>query len=305
MTIPILLILICSCKCFMEVFEIDLGNTRRGGPIQVIDLDDIMNNLNKRRGVMREITIEVSPEGITETTKTIDNEGNETIEITQKGNLNKGGKRTNAGEIIFGLDNSIENLIFGLLNGQGIEIGFGSGNPMIRDQEKENDHEEEAKEHDNERHRFDNITEAELEFDEEKKASPIVIEKIEEEVIKEKNKSPNKRKNKNKEKKIKDTSSHKTLGEDLITQINHAHVKVEELKKEKPKINILAKVIKFVFYFMALIIMIFILRITMKHFSLTKGSSTNIETSSDTINKVENIITDNTNENKEKLDKAD
>ncbi len=299
--ITILFILFCGFHSFMEVFEIDIGNARRGGPVQVINLDDLMNNLNRRRGVMREITIEVSPEGITETTKTIDNDGNETIEITQKGNLNKSGKRTNAGEIIFGLDNSIENLIFGLLNGGGIEVEFGRVNPMMIENTKST--EEENKEHAIEKHRFDNLTDAELEFDEEKRTSPIVIETIEEEEVKDKNKTQKKKKGKNK--KDKDSSNHKSLGEDLITQINHAHVKVEELKKEKPKINILAKVIKFVFYFMALVIMIFILRLTLKHFSLTKGSSMNIESSSNTTNKVENIVTDNINDNKDKIDKAD
>lgn len=302
--IAIFLILFYSCNSFGfgEIIEIELGNNRRG-PVQVIDLNDIMNNLNRRRGVMREITIEVSPEGITETTKTIDNEGNETIEITQQGNLNKGNKRTNAGEIIFGIDNSIENLIFGLLNGR-MEIG---GRNHIIDKEDIEEVEETEKEHEYEKHRFDNITTADLEFESDSTIKREIID--DDETNKNKPNNDKRKSKKKKDKKLKDKlnkSNHKSLGEDLITQINHAHIKVEELKKEKPKISFLAKVIKFVFYFLALIIMIFIMRVTLKHISLAGDYSKSSQNLSDTVNKdhIENIITENA-DNKEKIEKAD
>ena len=95
-----------------------MGGRNNRGPVQVIDMNKLINDIGSRKGhFVREVTIEMTPEGITETTRTIDEDGNQTVEV-KNGNLSKNGKRANPGEMIHSFDNHIENLIFGLLHGQ-------------------------------------------------------------------------------------------------------------------------------------------------------------------------------------------
>jgi hypothetical protein len=124
---------------------------------------------------IREIEIDVRNGEVTEIKRTVDQFGNEEVEI-KKGNLNKNSgfssTRTNAGEILFSIDSTLENLLFNMFEG------------MIP-QERLELEDEKIQKNDNElyeeKHRFDNIKEEDLELDDSQKpnAPKKEVKKIE------------------------------------------------------------------------------------------------------------------------------
>lgn len=243
-------------------------------PPKIFDIDQIQNNSQRRRnrGVFKEVTIEVSPQGMTETTRTIDSDGNETIEVLQKGsdqfsndpiiqmlsggNLNKG-KRNNAPINIFNsFDDMLESIIFDMIH----DMQTLEGLPQSSDNEVVHTPEE-RKEEEN----LQKLTPEDLILDDEFGTSTRTpkVERIE---ITEK---PQAKIDSNSSAKAKESTEKKSPEESLM---NARKKKIEEVKKEQPSKSMIAKFLKFLFYVFSLVALIVALRFFLRSISLVPDS---------------------------------
>lgn len=256
------------------------NNSRNQLPPKVFDFEQIQNNSPRRknRGVFREVTIEVSPEGMTETTRTIDSDGNETVEVLQKGsdslsddpiiqmlsggNLNKG-KRGNAPINIFNsFDDMLESIIFDMIHDMESLEGLPSTS------------------HNNAIHTIDDVqieeslkklTTEDLRLDDDFsiQTEPAPTPNANNNAKMAQDKSNESSKVQQDKIKDKETTEKKSPEESLM---NARKKKIEEVKKEQPSKSMIAKFLKFLFYVVCLVSLIVALRYFLRSISLVPDS---------------------------------